>query len=193
MVLTVLNDAPAIGGDGAITVAEGGSVVIAVADLTATDVDNTDAQLAFSVTATSRGTVLLNGSAATSFTKADLIAGVVSFQHDGSEADGSFSVSVSDGTAQVTGTVSATVDPHVNDPTPAATSGGVTAALEQIATGGRSRLHRGRSRQPDARRGAGGDHRQLRARPGRAGVRQDGAAAWATSRRPTTRRPACST
>jgi hypothetical protein len=125
------NDAPVLGGDGAITVAEGGSVAIAVADLTAADPDNADAQLVFTVTGASHGAVRLNGSAAVSFTKADLIAGLVSFQHDGGEADGSFSVSLSDGSAPpVVATITATVDPHVND-APEVTAPVTLAAIDE--------------------------------------------------------------
>jgi VCBS repeat-containing protein len=110
------NDAPVIGGDGAVTVAEGGSVVVATADLTATDPDNTDGQLVFTMTGTSHGIVRRNGSAATTFTKADLIASIVTFQHDGGEADGSFAVSLSDGAASpVLATITIIVNPHGND------------------------------------------------------------------------------
>src|SRR5262249_38088244 len=94
----------------------GGAVVLTSTNLTATDPDNTDAELVFTVTGTSHGSVLLNGSATASFTKDDLAHGRVSFQHDGGEADGSFTVSLSDGSASGgKSTVTATVDPHVND------------------------------------------------------------------------------
>jgi VCBS repeat-containing protein len=110
------NDAPVLGGDNAITVAEGGLIAITKNDLTATDVDNTDAQLVYTVTATSHGSVLVNGSAATAFTQDDIANGRVMFRHDGGEANGGFSVALSDGTAAgITANVAATVDPHVND------------------------------------------------------------------------------
>jgi hypothetical protein len=116
VVLTAVNDAPVIGGDHAVTVAEGGLIAITTADLTATDPDNTDAQLAFTVTGASHGSVLLNGTAATSFTNDDVVNGRVSFQHDGGEADGSFTVALSDGTASGgSATVAVAVDPQVND------------------------------------------------------------------------------
>ena len=59
--ITGTNDAPELSGDSAITVAEGSSVVIATADLAATDPDNADEQLAFTVTVASHGAVLLSG------------------------------------------------------------------------------------------------------------------------------------
>jgi hypothetical protein len=116
VVLTAINDAPVVGGDQAITVAEGGPVVITTADLTATDPDTADAQLVFTVTGTSHGSVLLDGAAATSFSKDDVVNGRVSFQHDGGEADGSFSVALGDGAASGgSATIAATVSPQVND------------------------------------------------------------------------------
>ena len=118
------NDAPAIGGDKAITVAEGDAIAITTTDLTATDVDNTNAQLAFTVTATSHGSVQVSGATVTSFTQVDILAGTVTFLHDGGELDGSFSVSLSDGAASGgNATVVATVNPHVND---APIVGGIT-------------------------------------------------------------------
>ncbi len=111
-----VNDAPVIAGDKAITVAEGGSVIVTTADLTANDPDNAAAQLVFTVTGTSHGSVRVNGTAATSFTKDDLANNRVSFLHAGGDADGNFSASLSDGTASGGSvTVTATVDPHAND------------------------------------------------------------------------------
>jgi hypothetical protein len=76
------------------------------------------------VTATSHGSVLLNGSAVTTFTQGDIANNRVTFLHDGGEADGSFTVSLSDGAASGgSATVTATVDPHAND---APTVGNIT-------------------------------------------------------------------
>ena len=111
-----VNDAPVLGGDDAITVAEGGTVAVTTADLTASDIDNSAAELVYTVTGTSHGSVLKSGAAAASFTQADVDASLVSFSHDGSELDGSFTVSLTDGTAAPQGaTVTAAVSPHVND------------------------------------------------------------------------------
>ena len=117
MVLTTFGDeTPSIGGDLAVTAAEGGAVVVTTADLTATDPDTIDEELIFTVTAAAHGTVRLNGAATTNFTKADLVASRISFQHDGGELDGSFSISLSDGIAQGgTASVGVAVDPHAND------------------------------------------------------------------------------
>ena len=101
------------------------------ADLTATDPDSTNAQLVYTVTGSSHGTVLVSGAAASSFTQADLVAGMVAFQHDGSETtDGSFTVSLSEGSAPPqTRTVNATVI-AVND-APAIVEGPQTAQVQE--------------------------------------------------------------
>jgi len=114
---TVLNDPPTLGGDLGISVPNGGTVAVTTADLTATDSDNTNAQLVYTVTGTLHGTVLVGGSAAASFTEADLVANAVSFQHDGSATNGSFTVSLTDGTATPQmATVLAAVDLPGNNP-----------------------------------------------------------------------------
>ncbi|MFL5170940.1 MAG: cadherin-like domain-containing protein, partial [Microvirga sp.] len=108
--------APVLGGDRAITVAEGGTAAVTTADLSATDPDSTDSELVYTVTGAAHGTVLKSGSATTSFTQADLAANAIAFQHDGSELAGSFTVSLTDGSASPqSATVNATVNPHVND------------------------------------------------------------------------------
>ena len=123
--VTPVNDAPVIGGDLALTVAEGGQVVLADADLSAGDVDGDDAALRWSVPAgdalgaPSSGRVALAGAvetAVTGFTATQLSGGAVIYVHDGSEtaADG-FAVTVADGDgATDTAEVAVTVTP-VND------------------------------------------------------------------------------
>ncbi|MFL5128344.1 MAG: cadherin-like domain-containing protein [Microvirga sp.] len=60
--------------------------------------------------------MLKSGSATTTFTQADLAANAISFSHDGGELDGSFTVSLTDGSSpSQSATVNATVNPHVND------------------------------------------------------------------------------
>jgi len=121
-------------------VAEGGLIAITTADLTATDPDNTDAQLVFTVIGTAHGKVLLSGTETTSFTKDDIVAGIVAFQHDGGEADGSFTVLLTDGGAAPVGgpiaplvaVVAATVNPHVDD---APIVGDITLPSIQVNSG----------------------------------------------------------
>ncbi len=45
-----VNDAPVLGGDDAISVTDGGTVAVTTADLTASDIDNSDAELVYTVT-----------------------------------------------------------------------------------------------------------------------------------------------
>ncbi len=117
--ITNVNDAPALTGDLAAEVAEGGSVVIGATDLGFSDPDDVAADVTFTVSALSNGTVLVDGVAAATFTGTQLAGNLVSFQHDGSETlAASFSVSVEDGnedaSTPVAQTFNLTVTP-VND------------------------------------------------------------------------------
>ena len=96
--VTAQNDAPVLTGALAATVSEGGTYAITTADLNFTDPDDAASDVTFTVTNPVNGTVLVNGSSASSFTGQQLAAGLVSFQHDGSETSApSFAVSVEDG------------------------------------------------------------------------------------------------
>jgi hypothetical protein len=96
--VTDANEAPALSGDLAATVAEGGSVTLSAADLGFVDVDDGAAGVTFRITALRQGVVQVGGATATAFSGTDLAAGRVSFRHDGTEgAAASFSVSVDDG------------------------------------------------------------------------------------------------
>jgi 5'/3'-nucleotidase SurE len=122
--------APAIAGDLAIAVTEGGTVVVTTADLNEADPDSSAAALRYAVTATSHGQVLVDGAAADGFTQAQLAAGDVSFHHDGSETiTGSFSVSLADGSGL---TAAATVNANVApvDDAPIFTSPSNTSIVE---------------------------------------------------------------
>ncbi|MDE2861131.1 MAG: Ig-like domain-containing protein, partial [Chloroflexota bacterium] len=99
------NDAPSAVAD-TLTVAEGGEVEVAVTTLLAND---TDAE-GDSLSITAAGSAV-NGTVALSADKSR-----VTYTHDGGETtSGSFTYTVSDGTATATGAVSVTVTP-VNDP-----------------------------------------------------------------------------
>jgi len=103
------NDAPTIGGthDGEGLV--GGSITITTSMLNAIDPDNAPAELTFEVTGPLNGNILVDGNLADHFTLADVIAGRVTFKHDGTQTTaGSFTVSLKDASSAGTGT--ATVD-----------------------------------------------------------------------------------
>ncbi|MEZ5596733.1 MAG: tandem-95 repeat protein [Pseudomonadales bacterium] len=125
--ITAVNDEEVLATNTGATVAEGsfGSVVT-TAMLETTDVDNTPAELVYTVTtAPANGTLRLNGSAlgvADTFTQADINAGRVTYDHNGSDtASDTLAFSVNDGQGTTTpATFIWTVTP-VND-APAFTS-----------------------------------------------------------------------
>ena len=112
--------------------------VITTAMLETTDVDNTAAQLVYTVTAaTGNGTLRLSGTAlgvSDTFTQADIDGGLVTYDHDGSETvSDSFDFSVDDGAGTSTsGTFNITVTP-VNDEEVLATNTGTT--VNEASTG----------------------------------------------------------
>ncbi len=114
------NDAPVLGGDLGLAVEEGGLVSVSATDLAATDIDNTAAELIYTVMAgPANGRLELTGNpgvAVTSFSQADIDGGLLRYVHDGSEASqDSFIVTVSDGLAGADPvTVNVAVSP-VND------------------------------------------------------------------------------
>jgi hypothetical protein len=127
--ITAVDDPPTIAGDLSVAVANGGIVTVTTADLTATDSEDTNSQLVYTVTGALHGAVLLSGAAASSFTEADILANAVSFQHDGSATDGSFTVSLTDGmAAPQVATVSATI-PGNAAPTITSNGGGANASV----------------------------------------------------------------
>ncbi|MEM9351491.1 MAG: cadherin-like domain-containing protein [Planctomycetota bacterium] len=102
--ITPQNDEQSLSVNLPLGIAEGGVGTITGALLSATDVDNTAAELAYSVTSSpSSGAVLLSGAATTGFTQDDLDNGLVTYQHDGGEATAdSFTFSVDDGQGSAT-------------------------------------------------------------------------------------------
>jgi CSLREA domain-containing protein len=115
-----VNDAPAVGTNAGLTVAEGASGTIGQAQLHTTDVDNVPADLIYTLKiAPAHGTLKNNGAAIAvdgTFTQDDINADQIAYVHDGSETTSdSFTFDVSDGALSVTGTqFTITVNP-VND------------------------------------------------------------------------------
>ncbi|HEY3393007.1 MAG TPA: cadherin-like domain-containing protein [Lacipirellulaceae bacterium] len=118
-----------------LAVNEGGTVVLTGVDLAATDSDSDAASLVFTVTNVNRGQFLVGGAPATSFTQADIAAGLVAFVHDDSELAPSYVVTVSDGTTSF-GPQGATISfSNVNDNPPVIVSGQAFEVGENAPTG----------------------------------------------------------
>jgi len=137
LVVNSVNDEQVLATNMGATVAENSTgTTITSAMLITTDVDHAAAQLVYTLTgAPTNGTLFLNAvplSAASTFTQADVNAGLVTYSHDGSEtASDSFAFTVDDGVgANSAATFNITVTP-VNDNSPNITSngGGATAAI----------------------------------------------------------------
>jgi VCBS repeat-containing protein len=117
-----------------LTVDEGATETITTANLSASDIDTADADLVFTVTGVpANGTLLLSGTALgqnQTFTQADIAAGRLSYQHNGSETTSdSFTFSLTDGdTTPTNGTFNITVNP-VNDAPVIVTTSGTTTYL----------------------------------------------------------------
>ncbi|KQV68058.1 VCBS domain-containing protein [Rhizobium sp. Root1220] len=91
-----INDAPVLAGDLTASVEKGHSYVLTKSDVFFTDPDNT--VVTFLVSNQQHGTIQVGGAAATSFTSADLLAGIVTFAHDNSAGNSAgFDIKVEDG------------------------------------------------------------------------------------------------
>ncbi|WP_105419992.1 DUF5801 repeats-in-toxin domain-containing protein [Neorhizobium sp. T25_27] len=117
--MIAINDAPVLAGTLTATVAEGSSHVLTFAELDYADPDDVDGGVVFHVSGVTHGVISNDGAPATSFTAAELKAGLITYTHDGSEGPtASFSVKVEDGnednSAPGTGTFNFAVTP-VND------------------------------------------------------------------------------
>ena len=129
--ITPVDDAPTLSGDLSLSAAEETNTTLTLADITAGDIDTTDANLVFEIkTALAEGHVALSSAPATpitTFTQTQLAAGNVVYVHGGGLgiSDG-FDFTVTDGTTTVNGTMSITIN-QVNDD-PSAT-GFVTGVL----------------------------------------------------------------
>jgi uncharacterized protein DUF4347/cellulose/xylan binding protein with CBM9 domain/cadherin-like protein len=132
--ITPVNDEQVLVANTGATVAEGSTgTVITTAMLETTDVDNTSAQLTYTVTAAvGNGSLRLSGASLglnDSFTQDDIDNNLVTYDHNGSETlSDSFDFSVDDGAgAASTGTFSLTVT-AVNDEQVLVTNTGATVA-----------------------------------------------------------------
>ena len=132
--VTAVNDRPVITANSGSSVAEGGLDTITNAELAVVDVDNSAAQLRFSVgTGPCHGRLELTtrpGVALATFTQADLAANRLVYRHDGSETlSDRFTFTVSDGAGGSVGTTTMTLTiTPVNDAPTIVSDGGTAAA-----------------------------------------------------------------
>ncbi|MFZ1763582.1 MAG: cadherin-like domain-containing protein, partial [Nitrospira sp.] len=134
--VTAVNDRPVITANSGSSVAEGGTDTITSAELAAVDVDNSAAQLRFSVgTGPAHGRLELTtrpGVALATFTQADLAANRLVYRHDGSETlSDRFTFTVSDGAGGSVGTttMTLTITPVNDAPTIINNEGAATASI----------------------------------------------------------------
>ncbi|WP_181357624.1 cadherin-like domain-containing protein [Stenomitos frigidus] len=100
--VTPINDAPTLLSNVGLTLSEGATGSITTTLLSATDVDNLDAQITYTVSTPAHGSLLLGATTVTSLTQADLAGGQLKYVHDGSESTAdSFTFTLSDGTATI--------------------------------------------------------------------------------------------
>jgi VCBS repeat-containing protein len=114
--VTPVDDAPVLANN-TITVVQGTGVLLAPAQLGATDIDTAAGSLVFTVSNVQAGRfelVSAPGTAVTTFTQADINSGLVRFVQNGSATAPAYDVSVTDGTTTigpVAGTVTFTLAP----------------------------------------------------------------------------------
>ena len=138
-----VNERPTAAGDRAFALAEGAQYTLLSADLSATDVDNSDGpgQLTWRLTtAPGNGRLALASSPATaitSFTEEQLRAGQVRYIHDGGETlSDAMTLQVEDGgqLKAAISTIAITVTPVDDAPSAVSLSGGVTSLAENHNT-----------------------------------------------------------
>ena len=116
--ITGSNDAPTLGNN-ALTVNEGQSIILTAAVMSASDVDDNNDNLLFTVSGINNGEFQLvaDDTTVTEFTQAQITAGDIKFVHDGSESAPSYSVTVEDEAGLSTTTAAASITfSNVDDP-----------------------------------------------------------------------------
>ncbi|RXQ96090.1 T9SS type A sorting domain-containing protein [Ancylomarina salipaludis] len=131
--ITAVNDPPRISTNSSLSLNEGATGTITSAShLSATDVDNDDSGLIFTITTnTSNGAVKRSGTILNlneTFTQADLVAGIITYTHDDSNTTSdSFVFKVSDGSAELTNQTFSISVTAIDDDTPTiSTNNGLT-------------------------------------------------------------------
>ena len=139
--INAVNDTPTLNANTGTTVNEGASVSISNVQLAVSDVDNTPAQLVYTVTSIpANGALRSNGVAVVTngtFTQADINAGLLTYQHNGSETlSDNFTFTVTDGAGGAIGssTFAITVSPVNDAPTGATWSPVYLSSLTPVST-----------------------------------------------------------
>ena len=134
--VTPVNDAPTLTVNTGSTVAEGGTDTIGSSELAVTDIEQTAAQLVYSIgTGPAYGRLELTtapGVSTTTFTQADIAANRLIYIHNGSETTSdSFTFTVGDGAGGTLGTttMTLTITPVNDTPTITSDGGASTAAI----------------------------------------------------------------
>ncbi len=137
--VTSVNDAPTVVANTGSTVAEGGTDTINSSELAVSDVEQTAAQLTYSIgTGPAYGRLELTtapGVAVTTFTQADIDLNRLVYVHDGSETTSdNFTFTVSDGAGGSSGatTLTLTITPVNDAPTIISNGGGPTALVNVV-------------------------------------------------------------
>lgn len=122
---------PSVKGNNSLALEEGQRVQLSSSNLSATDVDNNNAELIFEAVNVRQGYFLINGLQKTSFTQQNISDGKVEFIHDGGEAAPSYEIRVKDGTNITLGGNAQINFTNVND---APTLSGLAGLIEFGAT-----------------------------------------------------------
>ena len=134
------NQAPTIGTNSPLLVLEGASGTITTALLNEADPDDSGFGVVYTVTSgPSSGTLRLSGSSTTAFTQADIDAGRVTYQHDGSNVTAdSFAFSLADGgedgVQPATGTFNFSITATNDPPTGVTLQNEVNTLAENVNT-----------------------------------------------------------
>ena len=135
--VTAQNDAPTLGNNTGTSVSEGSTVnTITNAMLSVNDVDNTAAQITFTVgTAPANGTLRNNGvglSSGGTFTQADINGNLLTYDHDGTNTTSdSFTFTVSDGAGGSIGSTAFNITVTAQNDAPVVTATGANLAYAE--------------------------------------------------------------
>lgn len=112
--VTPVNDAPIVTGDQLIDTQRNQSYTLTLADVGVSDADHDDSDLTYTVTSQVAGAIFVNGIEASTFTLADLAAGLVVWQHQNTNANAGFEYVVTDAEGATSGAASVVFGDTIN-------------------------------------------------------------------------------